>query len=108
MLNNQAKSYSLLKACQIPKEIGYKSIQIFGDSDLLIKLLNSEYHSNNSALNNILQRIQNSVNEFENVASFHILQELNKSANSLENKACLLAQGNLSPNGEPSAFQPIP
>ena len=40
MSNNQDESYSLLKACQIAKENGYKSIQIHGDSEMLIKVLN--------------------------------------------------------------------
>ena len=81
---------------------------MFGDLELLIKLLNLESHLKNSALNKILHRIRNSLSEFENVASFHILWELNKSAYSLANKACMLAQGNLSLNREPSSFQPIP
>ena len=54
MPNNQAESYSLLKSCQISKELGYKSIQIHGDSELLIKVLNSEDHFKNPILNNIL------------------------------------------------------
>ena len=41
MSNNQAESYSLLMASQFAKEKGYKSIQIFGDSKMLIKALNS-------------------------------------------------------------------
>ena len=54
MSNNQTKSYSLLKACQLAKEVGFKSIQVFGDSELLIKLLSSYGLFNNSALNLIL------------------------------------------------------
>ena len=108
MSNNQTESYSLLKACQIAIQSGYKSIQIFGDLELLMKLLNSESLFHNSVLNKILQRIQNSLNEFEHVASFHILRDLNKRANSLANKACILAQGMTSLNGEPSSFHPIP
>ena len=54
MSNNQAECYSLLMACQISKEKGYKSIQIFGDSKLLIKALNSAELFNNSALNSTL------------------------------------------------------
>ena len=108
MSNNLAESYSLFKVCQIAKKIKYKSIQIFGDPELVIKLLNSEGYFNNSALNKILQRIWNSLSEFEHVASFHILQELNKSAYSLENKSFLLAQGDLILNREPTTFQPIP
>ena len=106
--NNQAESYSLLKACQIAKETRYKSIQIFGDSWLLIKLLNSEDHFNNPSLNKILQRIRNILNAFEKVTSFHILRELNNQVDSLANKACLLLQGNLCINGDSTTFHPLP
>ena len=108
MSNNQAKSYSLLKACQIAKENGYKSIQFFGDPELLIKVLNSEDHFNNFALNKSLQSIRNILKEFERVASFHIMCDLNKNADALENKAFLVSQGNLSINEKSNNFHPIP
>ena len=54
MTNNQAESYALLKACKIAKEIGFKSIQIFGNLELLIKTLNSANKFYNLDLNNIL------------------------------------------------------
>ena len=107
-LNNRAESYSLLKACQIAKENGFKSIHFFGDSELLIKVLNSTDQFYNSDLNNILQRIQNLLKYFERVASFHILRELNKTADALANKACLLSQGNLNINEKSNIFDPIP
>jgi len=53
-INNHVESYRLLKACQIAKELGHKRIQIFGDSELLIKLLNSKNHFCNVVLNNTL------------------------------------------------------
>ena len=108
MSNNQVESYSLLKAFQIAKEHGYNSIQIDGDSELLIKVLNSEDHFNNSVLNKSFQRIQNLLKEFERVASFHILRKLNKTADALANKSCMLPEGILSINGEPIIFFPIP
>ena len=95
-------------AFQIAKNMGYNSIQIFGDSELLNEVLNSEYHLNNSAVNNSLQRIRNILKEFERVASFHILRELNKNADALVNKPHLLSQGNLSINGEHNKIHPIP
>ena len=52
--NNQAESYSLFMAIQIAKENGYKTVQIFGDSKLLIKVLNTVDRFNNSALNILL------------------------------------------------------
>ena len=54
MSNHWAESYSLLMAIQIAKDNGYKSIQIFGASEMLIKALNSGNCFNNSALNKSL------------------------------------------------------
>ena len=106
--NNQAESYSLLMAIHIAKENGYKTIQIFGDSELLIKVLNNGGHFNNYALNILLQRIQARLKEFDMVESFHILWELNSSTNSLANNVNLLPQGFLIINGAASYFHSIP
>ena len=38
--NNQAELYALLKACQLAKAVGHNNIQIFGDSENIIKALN--------------------------------------------------------------------
>ena len=106
--NNQAESYSLLLASQLVKEKGYKSVQIFGDLEILIKVLNSADILNNSSLNIIMQRIRIILKDFDKSVSFHILRDLNNLVDALANKACLLPQGFLSINGEPSYFHPIP
>ena len=54
MTNSQAESYSLLMAIQLAKDFGFKSIHIFGDSKMLIKILNSGDCFQNFALNNSL------------------------------------------------------
>ena len=58
MSNNQAEIYSLLSATQLAKEKGFKSVQFFCDSEILIKALNSTECLNNSPLNIILWRIR--------------------------------------------------
>ena len=73
MTNNQDESYSLLMATRFAKEKCFKSVQIFGDSEMLIKTLNSTKSFNNSSLNIILQRIRIILKEFDMVQSFHIL-----------------------------------
>ena len=88
--NNQVECYSLLKVCQIVKDIGYKTIHIFVDSELLIKVLNSEDHLSNPSLDRSLQRIQNILKAFDMVVAYHILWELNKQADYMANKACLM------------------
>ena len=83
-------------------------MQIFGDSKILIKALNSTDRINNSALNIILQRTKILLKGLDKANSFDILRDHNHLANDLANKACLLPQGFLSINGEDSYFHPIP
>ena len=46
MSNNQAESYSLLKACQLAQEAGFMPIQVYGDSELLIKSFEFNFAEN--------------------------------------------------------------
>ena len=95
-------------AFQIAKKIGLKEIQIFRDSEVLIKLLNSTSQFNKPSLDKTLQRIRNFLKDFESISSFHTLRELNNQADSLSNKACLLPLGSFSSNGESCTIQSLP
>ena len=108
MSNNQAKCYSLLMASQLAKGKVFKSVLIYGDSDLLINSLNSSAILINFALNAILQRVRRNLKVFSKIEVVHILRDLNSLANVLANKACFLSPGLLSINGETSSFHSIP
>ena len=73
--NNQAEGYGLLLASHLVLKKGYKSVQIFGDSEILIKALNLADRNNNSALNIILQRIMILLKGLEKDEFFHILRD---------------------------------
>ena len=108
MSNNQAEGYNLLMASHLVSNKGYKLVQISGDSEILIKSLNTAGRINNSALNIILQRTRILLKGLDKADSFHILRDQNHLVDDLANKACLLPQGFLSINGEDSYFHPIP
>ena len=38
--NNQVELFALLKACQLAKEAGHNNLQIFVDSEIIIKIVN--------------------------------------------------------------------
>ena len=38
LTNNQAELYALSKACQLAKEAGHNNLQIFGDTEIIIKV----------------------------------------------------------------------
>ena len=94
--NNQVELYALLKSCQLTTEAGHSNLQIFGDSELIIKVLNSASKFFHPSLNVTMHRLHFILIECMSVSSFHILHELNKSADLKANQGCLLPQGMLS------------
>jgi ribonuclease HI/exonuclease III len=93
--NNQAEILGLLRACLIAREKGDKDLQVFGDSELLIKKLNTEDLFNNASLNKILGRLKRLLHEFTSYKFYHILRNLNGEADQMANKGCTLTKGQI-------------
>ena len=108
LTNNQAKLFALLKACQLAKAAWHNNIQIFEDSEIIIKVLNSATKFNNLSLNVTMQRMHFILIDFVSVSSYHILRNLNKLAYYKANQGFLLPLGMLSLNEGPSSMHPIP
>ena len=108
LTNNQAKLFALLKACQLAKATGHNNLQIFGDSEIVIKVLNSNSMFNNLSLNVTMQRLHFILIDCASVISYHILCGLNKLADFKANLGCLLPPGMLSLNDGPCSTNPIP
>jgi ribonuclease HI len=106
--NNQAEILGLLKACQIARENGIKEIQVFGDSEILIKILNTNDHLSNPVINKTLLRIRQVLQDFSSSRFFHILRGSNKEADTKANIGCLLPLGVLNKNDEDPQWIPIP
>ena len=75
--NSQGEILTLLNSYQLAKEAEHKDLQIFGDLEILIKVLNSDKQFNNLSLNGTMQSFQFILIEFAYVSFFHILRELN-------------------------------
>ena len=80
LTNNQAELFALLKACQLAKAVGHNNIQIFGDLEIIIKVLNSATNFNNLSVNVTMQRLHFILIDCVFVTSYHILRDLNKLA----------------------------
>ena len=98
LTNNQEELLSLLKACQLAKAAGHNNLQIFGDSEIIIKILNSDSMFNNLSLNVTMQRLHFILIDCDSVTSYHILRNLNKLADFKANQGCLLPPGMLRVN----------
>jgi ribonuclease HI len=98
--NNQAEIQALLKACQIARDRGYKEFQALGDSEILIKNLNTDNLFTNASLNKTLNRLKRILLDFDSYKFYHILRNLNSEADLLANKGCTLGKGQLLLNEE--------
>ena len=105
---NQAEILRLLKVCQLAQRNRGENLKIFGDSEILTKLLNTSDQLNRFTLNKTLQRIRKMTQNFTSYSFYHVLQTLNKEVDIMANKGCLLAQGTLIKNDEEAERHPIP
>jgi ribonuclease HI len=72
--NNQAEYESLLRGLQYLKEVGAVSIEIYGDSELVIKQLNGQYECKSDALRNYYDECREILKSFQLVILQHILE----------------------------------
>jgi ribonuclease HI len=81
--NNQAEYEALLRGIQYLKEAKAISVEIFGDSELVIKQLNGQYECRNDILGNYYEECKEILKSFQLVILQHIRRENNGEANML-------------------------
>ena len=106
--NNHAEILALFKAFQLAQGKGIKDVQVFGDSEILIKTLNTNALFNDPLLNKSLQRLRLVMHDFSSHLLFHILCGSNKEADVKANEGYLLSQGAPRINEEEAHWAPIP
>jgi hypothetical protein len=85
--NNQAEYEALLIGLQYLKEAKVISVEIFGDSELVIKQLNGQYECRNDILRNYYEECKEILKSFQLVILQHIPRENNGEANRLAQSA---------------------
>jgi ribonuclease HI len=81
--NNQAEYEALLRGLQYLKEAGAISVEVYGDSELVIKLLNGQYECKSDALRNYYEECREILKNFQLVILQHIPREHNEEENRL-------------------------
>jgi ribonuclease HI len=79
--NNQAEYEALLRGLQYLREAKAISVEIFGDSELVIKQLNGQYEYKNDILRNYYEECKKIMKSFQLVVLQHIPRENNGEAN---------------------------
>jgi hypothetical protein len=85
--NNQAEYEALLRGLQYLKEAKAISVEIIGDSELVIKQLNGQYECRNDTLRNYYEECKEILKSFQLVILQHIPRENNGEANRLAQSA---------------------
>jgi hypothetical protein len=85
--NNHAEYEALLRGLQYLKEAGAVSVEVYGDSELVIKQLNGQYECKSDALRNYYEECREILKSFQLVILQHILREHNEEANRLAQSA---------------------
>lgn len=87
LTNNVAEYTALVRALELALEIGLQSIQVFSDSELLVKQMNGEYRVKHPDLILLYQDASRLRKRLPNVTITHVRREQNKRADELCNIA---------------------
>ena len=85
--NNQAEYKALIAALTKAKEIGARELEVFLDSELVVKQLNRQYRVKDKDLAPLFVSVYNLSLGFKRIAFKHIRREKNKLADKLVNLA---------------------
>jgi ribonuclease HI len=85
--NNQAEYEAFLRGLQYLREAGAVSVEVYGDSELVIKKLNGQYECKSDALRSHYEECREILKSFQLVILQHISREHNEEANRLAQSA---------------------
>lgn len=93
--NNQAEYQALIAGLAKAKELGAKQVEVFLDSELVVKQLNREYRVKDKDLAPLFVQAYNLTLGFKKVIFKHIRREKNELADKLVNSALDKAENKL-------------
>src|SRR5215217_5391351 len=103
--NNVAEYTALIEGLSLAAELGVKKLQIFSDSELMVKQMNGEYKVKNEDLRALYEEACRLRKQFEQVILTHVRREQNKRADTIGNEAL---DGKPRKRGEPFVESPAP
>lgn len=84
--NNIAEYIACLRGLTEALVLGAKEVELFADSELLVKQLNGEYKVKNEGIQPIFSQIQSIIKNFKKFSVHHTVRDGNKHADELANK----------------------
>jgi ribonuclease HI len=85
--NNVAEYTALVEGLSLAHELGVKALQVYSDSELMVKQMNGEYKVKNDDLRALYDEACNLRRQFDKVTITHVRREQNKRADLIGNEA---------------------
>lgn len=87
MTNNQAEYQALIRTLDRAFEVSATDLQIFCDSELIVRQIRGEYRVKHAELKPLFQQVMNRLQRVDRYTIDHIPREKNKRADELANLA---------------------
>jgi ribonuclease HI len=85
--NNYAEYMGLLLGLKRAKEMGIQEVEVFADSELMIRQLGGRYQVKSPSLRPLYEEVLELLNEFRRFKLVHVPREMNAAADEMSNKA---------------------
>ena len=85
--NNYAEYMAVIKALEISLDKGAKFLDIYCDSQLLVKQMSGEYKVKSPTIRELFIQAKKLTEQFPRVSFHHVKREFNKKADALANQA---------------------
>lgn len=85
--NNVAEYSALVKGLETCLEMNIKNLDVFMDSELIIKQIKGEYRVKDSNMHRYFEKVQMLIENFASITFNHVKREFNKEADKLVNEA---------------------
>lgn len=85
--NNYAEYMGLLLGLKRAKELGVQEVEVFADSELMIRQLGGAYQVKSPSLRPLYEEVLGLLNEFQRIKLVHVPREMNAAADEMSNRA---------------------
>ncbi len=85
--NNYAEYVGLLLGLRRARELDVREVEVFADSELMIRQLGGRYQVRSASLRPLYEEALSLLNAFERVKLVHVPRDMNRAADELSNRA---------------------
>lgn len=84
--NNIAEYMALIRGLEEAIDMGERSVEVFADSELIVKQISGEYQVKNEGLTPLYYNVKSLIKKFKHFKITHVPREENEHADELSNK----------------------